>query len=288
LEKRISAIEEGLKSANTKLKEQQQDNSSAMSLREQAHRMYAELEEFRRSRKACEERAGRLQALLLEERQDRKAWLADFMTSLQSTLDELNSNIDRSIEERGHMMLGSLDEADGMLGKLMKRVDLILSTREMGNGTDQRPPEQPRPSVGSAKLAGTPAVPGSPTRLPSAAFKQPAALSASSMETARVASVQTGRSAASTSSLGDSERRFSPSPVATTAAPGPQILQSWQSLLNENIMLHQRRSELVSQRQRQSIGHSSRGSSEGGSTSPCSPPVWSRAAASLPMVKEQP
>lgn len=121
-------LEDQLRGVNAFLHEQQQETLEAQSLREKAHRMFAELEESKRSRKVLEARARELERLLEKERADRDSWLASFMTELQRELGDLETSVDKGIGESSRAMQGRLDQADEVMGKLLHRVDSIFTS----------------------------------------------------------------------------------------------------------------------------------------------------------------
>lgn len=224
-------------------------NGNLKTLQEKAKQMSAEFEEMRKSRLAMEQRAERLQQLLDHERREREAWLAAFLGALQNTLSDLNSCVDRSMEESGKLMRGRLEEADGRMQRLMHRVDEIFT-----------------PTCSTKDHATVPSSPGLSSR---------ASTDLSSSAQARI--IPTPPATGNLATMPDQMAQRLQTPPATgnlatlagqRADGTEELMQCWTELLSENLTLQQRHKALIEERQRAGKSSGSSRSTSRGRQSP--------------------
>jgi len=271
---RISSIEEDIKGMTSLLREAQE----MQELEQCVQHMLAELEESRRSRKKFEEHAQLLKALLVQERSKTETWLVVLKSEMQQTLRELEGSVTRSIQESGKLMQGRLDEADSTMVRLLARVNKIFgpSATDAGRASAAQDDAAPITNGAAALDNTTPATnPASwvaqREAQPIAARTARAARATTCSPPASSRTPQIGPPAApgsTTLPCGSApaapfERARSADVVGidgATGATGAEILRSWTELLNENLRLQQRNTELVSRKQRMASGRVARSS----------------------------
>jgi len=223
-------------------------NGNMKTLQEKATQMSAKFEEMRKSRLAMEHRAERLQQLLDHERRERQAWLAAFLGALQNTLSDLNSCVDRSMEESGKLMRGRLEQADGRMQRLMHRVDEIFtsnaSTKEQATAPSTLPSSPGIFSRASTDLSSSAQVRKLPT--PLVTGKVPTQVTPVATGN-RLAAMLAQRAAAPATAPGVDANGGG----AVDAAGGTEeLMQCWTELLSENLTLQQRHKALIEEKQR--------------------------------------
>jgi len=236
-------------------------NGNLKTLQEKAKQMCAEFEEMRKSRLAMEQRAEQLQQLLDHERREREAWLAAFLGALQNTLSDLNSCVDRSMEESGKLMRGRLEEADGRMQRLMHCVDEIFAS-----------------NASTRDQATVPSSPGMSSR---------ASTDLSSSTQAR--KLPTPPSTGNRLAAMLAQRVGAPATAPGVDANGgtEDLLQCWTELLSENLTLQQRHKALIEEKQRAATSSGSSRSASQGRTSPNLTSWMTRSAGGSPRVSMQ-